>query len=157
MSLTSDEELFSLFENEEIGRDNVEKVITAALKIKKAVVEADEREGGIRKILNFGHTFGHAVEAEMEMQGLYHGECVAIGMLPVCSEDVRARLLPVLKKLGLPYEYDGDITRALSYISHDKKCEGEKISIVLVNEIGKCEIKKMSVSDFSEMVKNTAF
>ena len=157
MSMTSDSELFSLFENEEIDENNIEKVITSALKIKKAVVEEDERESGVRKILNFGHTFGHAVEAEEEMHGFYHGECVAIGMLPVCSHNVRVRLLPILKKLGLPYSYGGDIEKALAFISHDKKCDGDKINIVLVNEIGSYEIKKMTVSDFCEMVRNTAF
>lgn len=157
MSLTSDAELFSFFEKETIDLDNVENVITSALKIKKAVVEEDEREGGIRKILNFGHTFGHAVEAETEMHGLYHGECVAIGMIPVCSGEVRERLVPVLKKLGLPYKHEGDVEKALSFIAHDKKCDGDKISIVVVNKIGECEIKKMTVSDFSEMVRNTTF
>ena len=157
MSLTSDSELFSLFESEEISDSNIERVITSALKIKKAVVEEDECESGIRKILNFGHTFGHAVEAEEEMHGFYHGECVAIGMLPVCSPEVRARLVPVLKRLSLPYSYAGNIERALGFISHDKKCDGDKISIVLVNKIGSYEIKKMTVSEFAEMVRNTAF
>lgn len=157
MSLTSDAELFSLFEAEEIGDHNIEKIITSALKIKKAVVEEDECESGIRKILNFGHTFGHAIEAQEEMHGFYHGECVAIGMLPVCSPDVKARLLPILKKLGLPYSYAGDIERALGFISHDKKCDGDKISIVLVNEIGSYEIKKMTVSEFAKAVRNTLF
>lgn len=157
MSLTSDAELFSLFENEEISDSNIERVITSALKIKKAVVEEDECEAGLRKILNFGHTFGHAVEAAENMHGLYHGECVAIGMLPVSSPEVRARLVPVLKKLGLPCSYGGDIQAALSFISHDKKCDGDKISVVLVKKIGSFEIKKMNVSEFAEMVKNTAF
>ena len=156
MAMTSDAELFSVFENEEIGEENLEKIITAALKIKKAVVEQDERESGIRRILNFGHTFGHAIEAEEELHGLYHGECVAIGMLPVCSRDVRERLLPLLKKLGLPYSYGGDIENALGFISHDKKCEGDTINIVTVSKIGSYEIKKMTVSDFCEAVRKTA-
>jgi hypothetical protein len=81
--------------------------------IKKAVVEKDERESGLRKILNFGHTFGHAVEAAEEMRGFYHGECVAIGMMATSSEEVKKRLIPVLKKLSLPYSYDGDCTLIL--------------------------------------------
>ena len=157
MSLTSDAKLFSLFENEEINDKSIEEIIISSLKIKKAVVEADERESGLRKILNFGHTFGHAVEAEEEMHGLYHGECVAIGMLPVCSSAVRERLVPVLKKLGLPFSYSGEIDKALEFIGHDKKCEGEKISIVLVDNVGSFEIKKMTVSEFAELVRNTAF
>ena len=99
MSLTSDEKLFELFENEEI-MPNIDKIIEGSLKIKRYVVQEDEKEGGLRKILNFGHTLAHAIESENEMQNLYHGECVALGMLPMCSEDVRERLVKVLEKLN---------------------------------------------------------
>lgn len=155
MAVTSDEELFSTFENEEINEENLEKIITSALKIKKSVVEADEREVGMRRILNFGHTLGHAIEAQEELHGLYHGECVAIGMMPVCSPEVRERLLPILKKLSLPYSYGGDIENALGFIEHDKKCEGDGINIVTVSKIGKAEVKKMTVPEFCEAVRKT--
>lgn len=153
MSLTSNEELFSIFENNEIDDDLLEKIVVESLKIKKSVVEEDERESGLRKILNFGHTFGHAVEAQEEMSGLYHGECVAIGMLVTTSPELKERLIPVLKKLGLPTEYRGNTENALKFISHDKKCDGAKLSVVLVNTPGKYEIKKMSISDFENLVK----
>lgn len=153
MAATSDEELFSLFENEDVSDENIEKFITRALKIKKSVVEADEREGGLRRILNFGHTYGHAVESAVGMGGLYHGECVAIGMVPVCSDEVKRRLVPVLKRVGLPYSYDGDADAALDFIRHDKKCDGNKINVVCVSEIGSCEIRKMTISDFCELVR----
>ena len=151
MSLTSDEELFSIIENGDIEK-NVEEIIIRSLKIKKALVEADEREGGLRKMLNFGHTFGHAVEAEEEMNGLYHGECVAIGMLATSSKEVKSRLIPVLKKVGLPYSYDGDIEKALTFISHDKKCEGDAVSVVFVDKIGSFRIEKMDVCEFCSHV-----
>ena len=151
MSLTSDSELFSIIENEDIEK-NIEDIIIRSLKIKKAVVEADELEGGLRRILNFGHTFGHAVEAE-EMNELYHGECVAIGMLVTSSNEVKARLIPVLSKVGLPTVYNGDIEKALSFISHDKKCEGERASIVFVDEIGSFRIEKMDVCEFCSIVR----
>lgn len=154
MALTSDKELFEIFENKEIDDGSIEDVIVRALKIKKGVVELDERENGLRKILNFGHTFGHAVEAEEELRGMYHGECVAIGMLVTASEKVRLRLIPVLKKLGLPTSYDGNVEHALSFISHDKKCDGKKISIVFVDEVGSYRIEKLGVSEFEELVKN---
>ena len=154
MSLTSDAELFSLFEREGAGDENLEEIILRSLMIKKSVVEADERESGLRKVLNFGHTFGHAVEAEEEMHGFYHGECVAIGMTVVCSEKVKARLLPVLKRLGLPTSYNGDTERALSYISHDKKCDGSKISVIFVDEIGSFRAEKLSVGEFCEQVRS---
>ncbi len=153
MSLTSDEKLFSFFEENEITDDNIERVVVDSLKIKKHVVENDERESGLRKILNFGHTFGHAVEAEEEMRGFYHGECVAIGMLVTSSLEVRERLLHVLKKTGLPTEYRGNLDAALSFISHDKKCDGAKISVIFVDTPGTYRIEKMTTDDFSALVR----
>ena len=85
MSLTSDKELFELFEKGNIN-DSMDEIITRSLKIKKAVVEQDEKEQGLRKILNFGHTIGHGVESFERLNGLYHGECVALGMIPMVSE-----------------------------------------------------------------------
>lgn len=153
MALTSDKELFSLFEREEIGDQNIEEVIIRSLKIKKYVVEQDERESGLRKILNFGHTFGHGVEAEEEMRGFYHGECVAIGMLVTTSDKVRARLIPVLEKLDLPTKYEGNVEGALSFITHDKKCDGSLVSVIFVDEIGEFRTEKIAVTQFCELVK----
>ena len=152
MSLTSDVELFELIEGSDI-EESIEEIIIRSLKIKRAVVEEDEREGGLRRILNFGHTFGHAVEAQEEMGGLYHGECVAIGMTVCVSVEVKERLVSLLKKVGLPYVYQGDIEAALKYISHDKKCEGEKISVVFVDKIGNYRIEKMDVDAFLSHVR----
>jgi 3-dehydroquinate synthase len=153
MSITSDPELFRLFEEEEINESNIETVIIRSLMIKKSVVENDEKEAGLRKILNFGHTFGHGVEAEEEMKGLYHGECVAIGMIPMCAERVKERLLPILKRLDLPTEYTGNIDRALSHVIHDKKCRGGFVEAVYASDIGKFEIQKITVDGFSKLVK----
>ena len=153
MALTSDKELFEFLEREEITEDSLERIVTDSLKIKKQVVEQDEREAGLRKILNFGHTFGHAVEAEEEMRGFYHGECVAIGMLVTSSAEVRERLVRVLKRLGLPTEYNGDLDKALSFISHDKKCEGEGVSVIFVDTPGGFRIEKMTTKAFCELVR----
>jgi len=153
MSLTSDKELFYIFENEEINGDNVEKVIVRSLEIKKSVVEKDEREAGLRKILNFGHTLGHGIEAAGGLKSLYHGECVALGMLPVCSDEVRGRLVKVLKRLGLPTSYDGDLEAALMPISHDKKCHGGEISVIFVDEVGSFTVKEMKIPDFEALVR----
>ena len=152
MSLTSDEDLFKLISLGDIEK-NIEEIIIRSLMIKKSVVEEDEREGGLRRILNFGHTFGHAVEAQEEMAGLYHGECVAIGMIPVCSYEVRERLIPVLNKFGLPTIYDGNLNNALKFISHDKKCDGKKISVVFVDKIGSYRIEKMDTDAFCDLVR----
>ena len=78
MALTSDKELFNIFENKDID-ENIDEIIIRSLNIKKSVVEQDEKESGLRKILNFGHTIGHGIESSEEMSELYHGECVALG------------------------------------------------------------------------------
>ena len=92
MGLTSDKELFNIFEKGSVD-ESLEEIIERSLLVKKKVVEQDEKETGLRKILNFGHTVGHGIESEAELSGLYHGECVALGMLPMCGDAVRERLL----------------------------------------------------------------
>ena len=151
MSLTSDEELFSLLESERI-EENTEKIIIRSLMIKKSVVEADERECGIRKILNLGHTLGHGIEASCNGE-LYHGECVAIGIMAVCSDKVRERLVPLLKKYGLPTEYSGDIESAVKPIYHDKKRTGDCLSVVYVDDIGSYRIEKTKADVFCNRVR----
>jgi 3-dehydroquinate synthase len=154
MSLTCDADLFGIFEEKDISEENIEEIIVRSLLIKKRVVEEDEKETGLRKVLNFGHTLGHGIEAESALSKLYHGECVALGMIPLTSLKVRERLIAVLKKLGLPTEYNGNIEQAIKYASHDKKAAANGIDVVLVSEIGKFEIKRLSFSEFSDLVKS---
>lgn len=151
MAMTSDKELFKLFENEEI-MPNIDKVIEASLKIKRYVVEKDEKENGLRKILNFGHTLAHAIESENEMQNLYHGECVALGMIPMCSESVRPRLIKVLDKIGLPTSVNYDVDKITEAMQHDKKMSGNKITVVYVEEIGDFKMKEIPFSEFKKEI-----
>ena len=153
MSLTSDAALFSLFES---GRalDEIDRVIELSLRIKKAVVEEDERESGLRRILNFGHTLGHGVESQAHKKRLYHGECVALGMLPMCAPSVRERLLPVLESLGLPTRIEGDLDAMLESVSHDKKASGNEISAVWVEQVGTCEIRRMPIEEWKQQIRS---
>ena len=153
MALTSDAELFGFLEKNEITDENIENTVLSSLKIKKYVVENDERESGIRKILNFGHTLGHAIEAEEEMRGFYHGECVALGMLATISDEAKPKLISALKKAGLPTEYKGNLEHALSFIVHDKKCDGKKLSVIFVDTPGSFRIEKMSTEDFADLCR----
>jgi len=153
MALTSDKELFEIFEKKN-PMEYIEEIIIRSLKIKKAVVEEDERESGLRKILNFGHTIGHAIEAE-ENGKLYHGECVALGMIPMCKKDVRSRLIPVLNKINLKTDYDGNLDSALKFISHDKKRAGDLIDAVYVDKVGEYRIEKTSPSEITLLAKET--
>ncbi len=149
MAVTCDAELFGLFERDTI---DIDLIIEKSLKIKKYVVEEDEKETGLRKILNFGHTLAHAIETQSGLKDIYHGEAVALGMLPMCSDEARTRLLPVLKKLGLPTEFDFDIGAVLDAVCHDKKADGNEITVIFVPEIGKYEMKKIPINEFKRGV-----
>jgi len=152
MAMTSDADLFSMIEGG-VTEENIEEIIERALRIKKYVVEQDEKESGLRRILNFGHTLGHGVESEGGLKALYHGECVALGMIPMCSASARERLLPVLEKLGLPTVIEGDLTKILQIASHDKKRSGADISVIWVEAIGSCEILKLLLADWEQMIR----
>ena len=149
MSLTSDKELFELFETQDI-ESNLEEIILRSLNIKKAVVEQDEKEAGLRKILNFGHTVGHGIESTSE---LYHGEAVALGMLPMCSETLRPRVIKVLKKCNLYRELQYDWDRITQAAFHDKKADGGSVTVTLVQEPGTYELKTMDCLDVIEQAR----
>lgn len=151
MALTSDKELFELFENKNIS-DNIDEIIIRSLNVKKNVVEQDEKEAGIRKILNFGHTIGHGIETG-NTQGLFHGECVALGLIPMCGETIRPRVINVLKKCNLYNLIDFDWNRINGIVFHDKKADGDTVSVTVVDEIGKYEIKTMKCSQVIEIAK----
>lgn len=154
MSLTSDKELFGIFETENI-KENIDLIIERSLKIKRDVVEKDEKEGGLRKILNFGHTLAHAIESENGMENLYHGECVALGMIPMCSQSVRERLVPVLKKLNLPTSTDFNTDTLISAMRHDKKLMGDEITVIFVPEVGKYEMRELPFDTFAKEIKES--
>ncbi len=148
MSLTFDKELFEYFEKG-VDNNDLTEIIYKSLDIKRKVVEADEKENGLRKVLNFGHTLGHGIEVSSGGK-LLHGESVALGMLRMCSDHVRERLTKVLKMLNLPTEFDFDREKALNAISHDKKSNGATISTIFVEEVGKYEIREMTLDELKE-------
>ena len=108
----------------------------------------------MRKVLNFGHTLGHGIEAEEALHGLYHGECVALGMLPMCTDRVRARLIPVLRMLGLPTVLSGDLEKMLELASHDKKCDGSDISVVWVEDVGSFVLRTLPIEDWKTQIRS---
>ena len=153
MSLTSDKKLFELFENENI-ENNLDEIIIRSLNIKKSVVEQDEKESGIRKILNFGHTIGHGIESSEGMSELYHGECVALGMIPMCGEKIRNRVIDVLKKCNLYRELEYDWEKITEAAFHDKKADGDTVTVTMVNEAGSYEMKTMKCLEVIELAKS---
>ena len=153
MATTSDIALFESFERGEYKTDLV-SIIERSLMIKKKIVEKDTKESGERKILNFGHTVGHAIESSGGLGcDLLHGECVAVGMLYMCSDQVRARLIPILKAIGLPCSAAIDPDEIYSFIQRDKKTDGEKITLTVVNEIGKAELRKVPTENVKTLLK----
>lgn len=146
MSLTSNKELFAKIKESQSLVEDIEQIIIESLLIKKTIVEIDPKEKNIRKILNFGHTIGHAIESA-NIGKLYHGECVGLGMLYMCSPSVKNELLMVLRKYHLPITHQVSSEVILKYINHDKKIDGKKISVIYVNEIGKSEIRLINLED----------
>lgn len=152
MAITSDSTLFSLFEAED-AFERIDDIIIRCINAKRAVVEADEKEGGLRRILNFGHTIGHGIESAANGV-LYHGECVALGMIPMCGEGLRKRLITVMKKLGLPLGTTVDENAVVAAMLHDKKAGSGGITAVLADEAGKGYFKTLEVTELEAMAKN---
>ena len=124
----------------------LERLVSTSCRIKKGVVEIDETEKGLRRILNFGHTVGHAIEAESQY-AIAHGEAVAMGMAAAVfiserqrylSAEDRERIVSVIGRVGLPVRIPQalDTGRILSRIGTDKKKTGGKIHFVLLRKPG---------------------
>lgn len=139
--LIADPRLFALFEEGDPHK-NIEDIIYRSLRVKQRVVEADEREQGMRACLNFGHTIGHGIEAVRGVRGrrtrgYYHGECVALGMLPMIEDKALVRRVrAVYRTLGLPTRLGGDKEKILAAMRHDKKSRGDTITVIRVPGLG---------------------
>jgi 3-dehydroquinate synthase len=125
----------------------LEAMVARSLRHKAAVVSADERESGLRKTLNFGHTIGHALEASAGYGSYLHGEAVAIGMAVAANfsrayaqlpADERARLVKLIERAGLPTalprDWRGDAF--LKALRLDKKRAGAAIEFILIDKLG---------------------
>ncbi len=131
----------------------IEKLVYESILIKAAVVNQDEREAGERRKLNFGHTFGHAIE---KVSDLAHGQAVSVGMV-IAAEISRLeglieqsdvdRLTTLLKKMALPLQARVDADNVWEALLKDKKREGERLYFILLEQIGKAMIKSFSIQD----------
>ena len=135
--LLADPELFAIFEKGDIDTQ-ISEIIYRSLRFKKNVVEQDETERGMRKALNFGHTIGHGIEAVKGIKGrrtvgLFHGECVALGMLPMIeSKALQKRVRAVYRRIGLPTRTTYNKEKVLAEMLHDKKAQGGQITVIKV-------------------------
>lgn len=136
----------------------ISHAIYRSCEIKAQVVAQDEREGGIRAILNLGHTFGHAIESGMGYGNWLHGEAVAAGMVLAADASRRKgwlsdadveRTRALIRRAGLPdVAPDLGVAKYLDYMGHDKKVEAGKIRFVLLKKIGESIITSdLSMAD----------
>jgi len=134
-----------------LDQDALVYAIEHSCRLKAHIVSADEREGGLRAILNFGHTFGHAIEAAQAYTGWLHGEAVAVGMVMAAQlsahmkwledADVR-RIVQLLEKVGLPVMLPPEISGSdlIERMSVDKKAMNGIIRLVLLRRIGRATL-----------------
>lgn len=142
----------------ELVPDVMERVVYDCITIKSSVVEKDEKEKGERRKLNFGHTFGHALEKTI---GIPHGEAVGIGMVFAANLSVRRGMFPqeeagqltaLIKAFHLPTSIEIDKEKIREAIKKDKKREGKGIHFVLLKSIGQTVIEEISIEELEEMI-----
>ncbi|HMU09422.1 MAG TPA: 3-dehydroquinate synthase [Ferruginibacter sp.] len=156
--------LFSILERYSLHDYQTDKTLIAELiernvEIKSTIVTADEFEKGDRKLLNFGHTIGHAIE---NLHHIPHGHAVSIGMVAACnlSEEMNgfhfeeaARVVKLLAKYHLPVDVETDHARVFDVLKMDKKRKGEGIYFILLKHIGKAETVYIPLSDLEKHFK----
>lgn len=131
------------------------EAIAAAAKVKIGIVERDETEQGERRILNFGHTFGHALE---KASGLPHGRAVSLGMVlaadlscrrGLLAEAEAERLRALLVRAGLPVREELDMLKLVDAIRRDKKRDGANVNFVLLEQIGRAAVQEIAVDELT--------
>ena len=136
-----------------LDRQAIEKLVRVSVRIKSSIVSRDETEKGERRLLNFGHTFGHAIE---KVTAATHGEAVSIGMVIASALSVKKGLLSaeedqrlriVLKNLKLPIRSEAQPEKILDAITKDKKRAGDRIHFVLLNGIGNAQVAQLSFEE----------
>ena len=143
-----DAELFGQLERGEVI-DRLEETICRCVQCKKILVEEDTTDKGHRMILNFGHTFGHALEKLTGFSALSHGRAVGIGMvmagevgesLGITEMGTAARIRRVLESYGMPTESEFDFSEVVEATALDKKSFGKTLNLILLKTIGECVI-----------------
>jgi 3-dehydroquinate synthase len=156
-----DTPMFKELEKHKLGyfqknRSALQKLVQRNAAIKAKVVKEDEFEKDKRRLLNFGHTLGHAVEKQYE---LMHGEAIAIGMVFAArlSADMlkfksRDKLIQIIDQYGLPITAGYNKQKVFDVLVSDKKREGEQMNFVLLERIGKAVIKKIPLQEIYKLI-----
>lgn len=160
MGMICNKALFSLFESGN-ARGNEQEIISLSVSAKANIVDQDEREIGVRKLLNLGHTYGHAIE-RLSHYEIPHGHAVAQGLAMAVRAACRMgdmktetgkRIMEAMKKNGLPtksaYSADDMAEAAMT----DKKRAGASLSIIVPKNIGDCEIRNIPAADFISYIR----
>jgi 3-dehydroquinate synthase len=162
--IIADPELFEILENhspEELLADSalLTRTITAAIKVKANIVEADEREKGERRKLNLGHTVAHAIE---KLTRLYnHGEAVGVGLVAIAdvsvklgelAPEIRDRIVRTVEKAGLPTGTELSSQEIARALSRDKKVEGESLWLVVVRGTGDVAIRSTPLDELAKLL-----
>lgn len=151
--LIYDASILDLFEQNDPAAV-IDEIIYRSLLVKKDVVEKDEKEQNLRKILNFGHTLGHGIETVYGLQDLLHGECVAIGMIPMLEDEaLKQRVLKIYEKLNLKSEIDYDPDAVYQVMTRDKKVQGSTITVVKVKEAGTARLEKIETEQLHQYLR----
>jgi len=160
-SCIKDAAMFRELEGNKLSYFRKNKSALAALirknaSIKSAVVQKDEFETGERRLLNFGHTLGHAIE---NMYALGHGQAISIGMAAACRISAQltgfkdtAKVVKVLNQYELPTEMAFDKQQAMTILKMDKKRERTTMNYVLLEKIGKGVVKQLPITELEELI-----
>ena len=162
-AVIGDPDLFDLLQHTEPTRlfNALPEIIEACVRLKAEIVEEDERDVGRRRLLNLGHSFGHAIEQKSGYV-LLHGEAVAIGTAMACRAAVSIgmldmisfdAILELLRSFGLPTETEYSADELFSIMMLDKKIANGKINLVLPRSIGWCEIVPVTKNELGRLLK----
>ena len=158
-----DRALFEKLESCDIN-DEIESVVARCCELKRTVVEADERDFGLRQLLNFGHTIGHGIERSMNFQ-LPHGFAVAIGMVlmarsaegqGLAEAGITERLIAILRRYDLPTATDLPAATLCEGSHMDKKRAGKGITIVVSEKLGAAVRRKMTLEELDQWIERGA-
>lgn len=138
--------------------DIMQEVVLRSMRLKLNIVERDERESGLRRVLNLGHTLGHAIEKCTH--DVNHGEAVAMGLALMARASVRRGIMSaedaerielLLSRLGFALTPPVALSEVIREVCHDKKREGDSLHVVFAERIGSCRIERMAIDDFESL------
>jgi shikimate kinase/3-dehydroquinate synthase len=168
-AIIGDKELFELLEGEQAAvrarrADIVSEMVRRSVRVKARIVGLDERESGLRAVLNLGHTLGHALEAEAGFERLTHGEAVSLGLVAALRIGAELGQTPrslvervgrLLATLGLPTDLGREPVRAATeLISLDKKRAGSRVRFVVARDLGDVDTLDLELAELSAIARN---